>query len=724
MKKIIIPIFAFASLGGYAQGKISFTGLDEIDRINTEVRIKGTSAASVEAIVTMNEGWTGEGFEACGATIVETITDTVLIVEIPVEKLNDFAALDEVFYIDFGQEQTPMLDFARPASGVSEIQGGFELDGTTLSFDGTGVLTGLVDIGIDPNHINFTDADGNSRVKAAYNYNNATSATTATAIRRFTTDNAKETHGTHVAGIMAGGYKGNGKSRQVATATGSTVQTVEGPIPYYGVASNAELVMVGGQLTDANILKGVKAIISYAEKQNMPAVVNLSLGTNNGPHDGTGSLEKSINDLGDQAIICISAGNEGDTKMFIGKEFTAEDTELKTFVKDNASSGIDIWTNGTEPITVTIAMFDATRRKLYDVATTDAAGQSVSSTGTSDGQEAFAKYISGSFTMRSEVNRLNNRYHVAITGTFKQLLSGQNVALIITGGEGQRVWVYGYGNLYTAFTKNGVSGYEDGTTDGTISNVACGDKTIAVGSYNSRTTWGTFAGLSRYAGSYKVDGISPFSSYGTNYQGVELPAICAPGANIISSLNRYYTSSLASTTLSGETSAEVTGTITNYWGPMQGTSMSSPYAAGVVALWLQADPTLDVATVLDIMKKTATAPQATGLTLKQWGGGRLNALAGIKEILNRKNAGIDGILADTDDNLLIDNPAKGIFAIAMPGAAGLKATLYSTAGIAVATASTDGNDLTLDAAHAAPGIYVLAIESSSSRPVSRKVVIR
>ncbi|MDE6801637.1 MAG: S8 family serine peptidase, partial [Muribaculaceae bacterium] len=406
---------------------------------------------------------------------------------------------------------------ARPASGESDINAGFEFKRTTAAYAGTGVVTGLMDTGIDPNHINFTDAEGNSRVRAAYNYDKAVSATTAAAIRRFTTDNEEETHGTHVAGIMAGGYKGEGKYRHVATATATTATTVEGNIPFYGVATNSEIVMSGGTLSNENILKGVRAVITYAQKEQKPAVVNLSLGSNNGPHDGTGSLESAISQLGDQAIICIAAGNEGDEKMFIGKEFTADDTELKTFVANNNSSGIDIWTDSAEPITVTIAMYDPTRRKLVDVATTTEAGQSESSTGTEAGQEAFAKNIKGSFRMRSEVNRLNNRYHVEITGTFQTAQSGQNVALIITGAEGQRVWVYGYGNLYTSFTRNGVAGYEDGTTDGTISGLACGSNIVAVGSYNSRITWGTFAGYGRYSG-YRVDAISPFSSFGTSYQ--------------------------------------------------------------------------------------------------------------------------------------------------------------------------------------------------------------
>lgn len=725
MKKIVIPIFLLAATAAVAQNKVSLSGLARLDEINAEVRSRGEAQPVIEAIVTMTDGWIDEGFEACGAEIVETITDNLLIVAVPADKVEAFANLPEVYYVEFGTTLTPQLDYARPASNVTAVQEGFTYNDADYRFDGTGVVTGLMDVGIDPNHANFLDAEGVSRVKQAYNYNNGTSATSKTAVKRFTTDSESETHGTHVAGIMAGSYNGPGTYCYVSGPAATGMQKLEGDIPYYGVATGSDIVMCGGALSETNILKGINAVIKYAESQKMPAVVNLSLGTNQGPHDGTSSLTAGINALGEKAIICISAGNDGDSNMFIGKEFTADDTELKTFLQSNQSSGIDIWTNGPEAVTVSISMFDATRRRLTEVATTTAAGQTASSSGS----DLFAQYVTGSFTMRSDLNRLNNRYHVQITGSFKQKLSGQNVALIITGGEGQRVYVYGFGDLSTSFAKNGVSGYESGTTDGTISTMACGVNTIAVGSYNSRITWGTFTAARRYTDGRSVGGISPFSSFGTTYQGVDLPVICAPGAQIISSLNRYYTNNLATTTINSETTASTPGTtttaLTSYWGPMQGTSMSCPYTSGVVALWLQADPTLDVATIKEVMKESAIDPEApSALQKKQWGGGRLDALAGLKLVLDGASAGIDGVLADIDRNLIVENTAKGVYDISLAGAASLKATLYNMAGRAVAAASAGGNELTLDASGAPAGVYVLAIESKTTRPVSRKIVIK
>ncbi|MDE5634906.1 MAG: S8 family serine peptidase, partial [Muribaculaceae bacterium] len=324
---------------------------------------------------------------------------------------------------------------------------------------------------------------------------------------------------------------------------------------------------------------------------------------------------------------------------------------------------------------------------LTDVATITAAGQSVGAT------SGFSTTIGGTFTLSSEVNMLNNRFHVSMSGVFGTKTSTSKVALIIEGSEGQQVYVYGYGfgaNPTTTFSSGNLSGYTEGSTDGSISGTACGENVIAVGSYNSRITWpmSQEGYYYEFKGGYNVDDVSPFSSFGTNYQGVSLPVVCAPGAAIVSSYNRYYTQQMDAETLSSKTVAKVMvsgSTLGNYWGELQGTSMACPYVAGTVALWLEADPTLDVNTVKDIIKTTSISPSSTGtmvtpLKRKQWGGGKLDALAGIKEVLRRKaEAGVDGVLADAD-GYVITPVGDRSYNVVVDGADRLTARLYNMQG--------------------------------------------
>ncbi|MDE5607986.1 MAG: S8 family serine peptidase [Muribaculaceae bacterium] len=730
MRKSILFACAAAIIAANAQNKININGLFRLQELRSEKVSRAAMAEPIEAIATMNPGWTTEGFEALGAKVVDELDDTMIIISVPAENMEAWAALPQVYYVEFGNEYHLSLDFARPASTVTEAQSGIEFEGSTVAYDGTGVVTGLMDTGIDPNHVNFLGADGRSRVKEAYDYTSKVTAVTPEQVSKFTTDTKNESHGTHVAGIMAGSYNGPGEALVTNSATSNTGKTLS-TIPYYGVATNSDIVMTSGTLSDANIIKGVRAIIAYAEAEGMPAVVNLSLGSNNGPHDGTGSLERSLATQGKKAIICIAAGNEGENNMYVGKKFTATDNVLKTFVLNNRSSGIDIWASDKTPLKVTVADYETSTGKFTTLSEISAPGGTTSPSN-------FSTLFSGQYSILAEVNKVNNRYHVEIGGTFSPNKGGHNVAIFIEGVEGQSVSVYGYGNSATSFTSNSISGFTNGTKNGTISNLACANNVIAIGAYTTRTHWNTFGGNYRYNGnSFKVGEISPFSSFGSTFQGVNLPIVCAPGANIISSLNRYYTSALSATTRNRETSASAEqdgSTMINYWGAMQGTSMACPYAAGVVALWLQADPTLTVEDVIDIMKKTsgsqfddsgflgpATGPSDAEI---QWGAGKLDATAGIKEILSRKSSGIEGIVADADSHLFVEKTGEGLYSVSVPGAPSLDVKLFNMQGALVASASATSAEATLDAAHAAPGVYLLTALTPNARPLSLKIVIR
>jgi minor extracellular serine protease Vpr len=77
----------------------------------------------------------------------------------------------------------PLTDQARKKTNVDDVlthSADAVTAGLPNAYDGSGVLLGVIDTGIDFQHIAFKDASGNSRIKRAYVYDgtNATDYTT------------------------------------------------------------------------------------------------------------------------------------------------------------------------------------------------------------------------------------------------------------------------------------------------------------------------------------------------------------------------------------------------------------------------------------------------------------------------------------------------------------------------------------------------------------------
>ena len=115
-------------------------------------------------------------------------------------------------------------------------------------------------------------------------------------------------HGTHVAGIAAG----NGSS----SASG-----------YIGVAPDADIIFVKTTFQDADIIDGITYIRQKAAAAGEPFVINLSLGSQDGAHDGTDPMDIDIDTVlaaTSGSAIVVAAGNEGSEAIHeIGPSRTA-----------------------------------------------------------------------------------------------------------------------------------------------------------------------------------------------------------------------------------------------------------------------------------------------------------------------------------------------------------------------------------------------------------------
>ena len=697
----------------------------------SEVRSRGEAESSI--IITLNEGYTADDIEALGFEVVSVLDEIVVARGL----VSDIMALPEhdcVKSLSFGRLREVMMNNTREVTGGQAVQ-----DGTGLpkKYTGAGVIAGIWDTGMEPNHVNFLDSKGNSRINRFWWFtgNGQFSEYTNANIASVTTDDREGTHGTHTMGCMAGSWNGRGGGGYAVPTAAKW--SVTGSNPFYGMAPGAEIAAGAGMLYDSNTIAAVTNIANYATSVNKPFVVNLSIGSNDGPHDGSDAIGQALTKVAQRGgLVFVSAGNEGQDNISVQKTFSGSDTSVATFVQATglANGNYSFWSNSSEPFTLTVLVYNRQTNKIeysYDFGPTGGSNSyRLGFGGITDAAFSSAFVGSSSYVSlsRSTNSGTNNRYgvsgYITLTVNSEKNPRGENYALgfKVTGKSGQRVDINAGLGTYTPFTSFGVPGYVDGTPDFSINDVASGPDVIAVGSWNSRISFPTKSGMAT-AGSFTQNGISPFSSYGTTFDGRKLPEICTPGINIISSISSYYYASLSDRDkeyISGQQKTPNTYAINpgqeNYWYSMSGTSMASPIAAGAICLWLEANPYLTLADVREIFKNTnittglvAANPQA------RWGGGKLDVLNGLKAVLNLGS--VNDIAVDKD-NLLFTPKGNNEWEVFVAGAKSVNADIYSLSGVMVGSVASDGDTVTINADNLEKGIYVVTVNGANAERIA------
>ena len=134
--------------------------------------------AYISAFIHLEDIAKTDELKALGVEVMSVFKESNrLTALIPVDRVMDVAVLDNVRRVNVAELMTPSTDEARRITHASDVltnSAAAIRQGLAQGYDGTGVLLGIIDVGIDFQHIAFKDSEGNSRIVRAYVYNGST----------------------------------------------------------------------------------------------------------------------------------------------------------------------------------------------------------------------------------------------------------------------------------------------------------------------------------------------------------------------------------------------------------------------------------------------------------------------------------------------------------------------------------------------------------------------
>lgn len=765
-RKILLKIGFLASAVSLlcpvtAQGrsKLSLRDRQGIDILQRDLRegraTRAQEAQRVVMFITVAAGTSEADIESRDVTLIDHIGDA-FIVELPVGAVDSFLSNKKIIAAQFDHCDKPDMFYARMA-GNANVNSAHTDPWNELghSYTGKDVVCGVFDIGFDVNHVDFLDnADrSKTRVKKLVVFKGSSSnpeidTEDDAEIKAFTTDKNDAKHGSHVLGIMAGGYYGPGEWNDIDFGPDSvcsglvSTSNLPGhnpdgtkPVPYYGVAPHADIAICGNRdgLYGGAQIVGARRIIEYAKKVGKPCVINYSLGSQWGPRDGSHPDDIILSTLAKDAIICKSAGNDGTCNDYFSEYFTDPSGSLATLLRfppndDNEKAELEFWLNDSRRVKIDLIAlgsyydpeeYDDVVKEFvlgsFDGPIVDEDGNPTTLSITpNDITGDLAGIFEGRFNISAEVMAQNNRYCIEVSfdngfkvknATIDGNVMSIQLGLRFYGAPDQRIDGNCCGD-WVKFAEN-KPGYVNPSPCLSISNGSCAANIIAVGSYSNRTAIRYLTGkVWRETWPDKGAGdIAPSSGYGVLYNGKSLPQIATPGVNIVSASSRF---------CEPESNAVAVGNYNSqkyYFCEMSGTSMSCPLFAGIVALWLEADPTLTYDDIMDVLEHTSRKDQYTEAAPVRFGFGKADAYEGLKYVLQRKSHGGVHPL-EIDDNLfLVNKVSDDTYEVTTGDDSEFDINLVSMSGCVVKSVTGTGT-VTLSTAGCPKGIYVINIRNS------------
>jgi subtilisin family serine protease len=489
---------------------------------------------------------------------------------VPLSALSSLSEDDAITQIIAGQQLRPRLDVAGIATNLPAFV-------SKTGLTGEGVVVGVVDTGIDGTHSAFA-----GRLSAVWDQTvpgpGVPEGRYGSERLGAAAEGSIDTHGhgTHVASIAAG-----------SDAT------------YAGVAPRASLVVVKTTFDNTQIADAVDYIFRVAGDR--PAVVNLSLGGHNNAHDGTDQLSELLDDLtGPGRIICAAAGNEGSEDIHAEVDLKAGGTSapIDVLVPHGVPAVfLNIWHGAKDTLSVSM------RSPAGEVADVQLP--------LSDPYSRSVQLTDGEVTVLAPppqppiVDR-NVVIDLLPTPQSSELSNGAWQLVFDGATDGPfHLWVLDRDEAARLSGSDVREGYKVGSPGSAAS-------VITVGAFTTRNGWVDASGATQSSG-FTLSGLAPFSSPGPLRNGARKPDLAAPGSMIIGAR-------------SADAVFQADQMIDQTHAAMQGTSMSTPFVSGLIALMLERNDQLDPDGAKEALSAACVLPATEGAAWNvRWGAGAIDA---------------------------------------------------------------------------------------------------
>ena len=493
-------------------------------------------------------------------------------------------------------------------------------DGSFLGITGKNVIVAVIDSGIDFKHPDFINPDGSTRIRYLWDPSDPSFATLGmgapppdggigtvyesghinAALRGWGTISSNDVcgHGTHVTGIATG----NGAAGNSELPSGQFV----------GVAPESDIIVVK-VFDDAceylyqsvNLVQALEFVNEKASILGKPYVVNLSLGSQIGGHDGNDLEEIAIDKISGAGkpgrAVVVSAGNDGgnpihvsgllrdSNEIYIGVSQAEPDQAVFDFwfsVFDELSVFLEGGGKPKEDITNQIMLRPYTADKRLIFVTDRAPRFSIVLVGKNITSGSFDGWLSGNARFMDHVD-------------FSRLVS----------------------------------------IPGTARN------SITIAAHTTKNQWIDVSGHSWIIPRAFLDAPADFTSPGPTRDGRQKPELSAPGQVIASSLSD----------MAGELLfPNKTVLMDSQHAIARGTSMSAPHVSGIIALLFEKNPSLDSSLIREILisstrKDSYTHPEPNNVT----GYGKADAVQALKPEMPRVVISADKSQLRVGDNLTV-----------------------------------------------------------------------